>query len=75
MTTWQPIETAPKNYTPPLSFYNHHAPDILGLWGKSFYCVCHWGGPSQPFWIDESNRRIPFQPTRWMHLPKPPENP
>jgi len=69
---WKSIETAPKSYHPPLSQYNHHAPDILGLFGKAFYCVCHWGGSSQPFWIDRSNRRIPMQPTHWMPLPAAP---
>lgn len=69
---WQPIETAPRVFSPPLSFVNHHAPDILGLWGQAFYCVCSWGGPSNPYWIDGNNRRIPFQPTHWMPRPPPP---
>ncbi len=70
---WQPIDTAPKLFSPPLSHINHHAPDILGLWGKAFYCICHWGGPSQPFWIGGDNKPVPFQPTHWMPLPEPPE--
>lgn len=69
---WQPIETAPRSYSPPLSHYNHHAPDILGLWGQAFYCVCKWGGPSQPYWIGGDNKKVPFQPTHWMPLPEPP---
>jgi hypothetical protein len=70
---WRPIETAPKVYSPPLSYYNHHAPEILGLYGESFYCLCSWGGPNKPVWIDKNDQPIPFQPTRWMHLPTPPE--
>jgi hypothetical protein len=66
---WQPIETAPRAFVPPLSPINHHAPDILGLWGESFYCICSWGGPSQPFWIDGDNKQVTFQPTRWRPLP------
>jgi hypothetical protein len=71
-TGWRPIETAPRSYHPPLSFYNHHAPDILGLWGKAFYCVCSWGGPSNPRWVGGDNKPVPFQPTHWMPLPEPP---
>ena len=69
---WLDIESAAKTFRPPLSQYNHHAPDILGLCGQSLYCVCSWGGPSAPFWIDSHNSRIPFQPTHWQPLPKPP---
>lgn len=69
---WQPIETAPHRYSPPLSPINHHAPSILGLWGKAFYCVCSWGGPSNPYWIGGDNKKVPFQPTHWMPLPDPP---
>lgn len=71
---WKPIETAPRVFIPPLSTMNHHAPDILGLWGQAFYCVCSWGGPSAPFWIGGDNKRVPFQPTYWMPLPAPPED-
>ena len=71
-TPWQPIETAPKSFRPPLSIYSHHAPQILGLWGKAFYCVCSWGGPSNPAWIGGDNKPVPFQPTHWMPLPEPP---
>ena len=70
---WQPIETAPKTYAPPLSPNNHHAPEILGLWGQAFYCVCSWGGPSHPYWIDGNNRKVTFQPTHWRPLPPPPQ--
>lgn len=69
---WRPISSAPRVFSPPLSFYNHHAPQILGLWGQAFYSVCSWGGPSQPYWIDCNNKKIPFQPTRWMPLPEAP---
>lgn len=72
MMDWQPIDTAPRTYSPPLSQYNHHAPDILGLWGRAFYCVCRWGGPSQPYWIGGDNKKVTFQPTHWMPLPTPP---
>jgi hypothetical protein len=72
MTNWEPIETAPREYSPRLSFYNHHAPQILGLWGQAFYCVCSWGGPSQPYWIGDDNKKVPFQPTHWTPLPVPP---
>lgn len=69
---WRPISSAPRSYHPPLSQYNHHAPDILGLWGQSFYCVCSWGGPSNPHWIGGDNKPVPFQPTHWMPLPAAP---
>lgn len=70
---WQPIETAPRVFSPPLSFNSHYGPTILGLWGKSFYCVCRWGGTADPQWIDGMNRPILFQPTHWMPLPAPPK--
>lgn len=70
---WQPIETAPKRYHPPISTVNHHAPEILGLYGQSWYCVCSWGGPSEPWWIDGNNQKIAFQPTHWMPLPAAPQ--
>lgn len=66
---WRPISEAPRVYAPPLSIYNHHAPFILGLWGRAFYSVCQWGGPSKPAWIGGDNKPVPFQPTRWMPLP------
>lgn len=70
---WQPIETAPRSYNPSLSFYNHHSPSILGLWGQSFYCICHWGGQSAPYWVDDNLKKCPFQPTHWQPLPEPPK--
>lgn len=72
---WQPIESAPRRFSPPLSPINHHAPDILGVWGRAFYSVCSWGGPSMPCWVDGNNQKVPFQPTRWMPIPEPPASP
>lgn len=67
---WQSIETAPRSFYPPISTINHHAPPILGVWGRSFYSVGSWGGPSQPYWKGgPSNVKLPFQFERWMHLP------
>jgi hypothetical protein len=66
---WRPIATAPRTFSPPLSPINHHAPDILGLWGKAFYCVCSWDGHR---WVGGDNKPIPFQPTHWMPLPSAP---
>lgn len=71
-TQWRPIETAPKTFMPKLSPINHHSPNILGLWGKSFYSICSWGGDSNPFWIDGDNKKIAFQPELWLPLLAPP---
>lgn len=70
---WRPISEAPRTFSPPISTNNHHAPEILGLYGQAFYCVCSWGGTSQPYWIDSENRRVPFQPTHWMPLQAAPQ--
>ena len=70
MHTWQPIKTAPKCFIPPISNYDHYAPEILGRYGESWYYICSWGGPSNPFWVDDNHNKIYFQPSHWMPIPE-----
>lgn len=72
---WQPIETAPKDWTPIL-LYSAAIGTVFGL----------WIGPPEPGWgpLDgwgpwgDTHGRFSLrddeQPTHWMPLPAPPES-
>ena len=72
MSKWQPIETAPTDGTPIL------------LWPFTYITI--WTGRSagkvvlgfydymEEEWFNPEERQT-FEPTHWMSLPKPPEDP
>lgn len=67
---WQPIETAPKDGTPILIFYEE-------LYGMRRYSIRCWDrgdwATAQEGWVDEWRQIRPNEkPTHWMPLPEPP---
>jgi hypothetical protein len=57
---WQPIETAPRDYT-----------EVIGLMGpKRMELVWYFAPSSQTFgWMNARGRRCKPQPTHWMPIP------
>jgi len=64
---WLPIDTAPKDGTPIL----------IGIEGAEYHASKAWWDDEKALWL--INERpcvyIPLQPTHWMPLPTPPEQP
>lgn len=60
---WQPIETAPRDGTHILAF-----PVLLDV-----ACVVSWHGKGHAgYWrLPMTEKVTPYQPTMWMHVPKP----
>ena len=66
---WQPIDTAPKNGSPILVFWNY----VLD--GKSWTCyaITRWDEQAHE-WTDVEDSDDYFsEPTHWMPLPEPPQ--
>jgi hypothetical protein len=77
--TWQPIETAPRDGTPFLTFSEDaaNAPRVGTLGTRSTpVLVMAWAaGDKFPYPVDESGDWHDFhcyEPTHWMPLPPPP---
>ncbi len=68
MSTWQPIDTAPKDGTWVLLTGGHAAeptgPCVVGFWDRDDWAYAHWDGS----WYS-----IYEAPTHWMPLPEPPK--
>ena len=62
--TWQPIETAPKDQSVLV------VSDGGNMWMATFRYV---GPRVGERWESSGFGRLPFQPTHWMPLPKPPK--
>lgn len=62
-TTWQPIETAPRNWSAVMLF----APNYNDDWRQVFE---GYYDPDRLSWYDRSDR--PVSPTHWQPLPAPP---
>jgi hypothetical protein len=60
-TTWQPIETAPRDGTEILGAFQVTGPYASGKWTMTVYIFAagRWRGDA-------------FQPSHWMPLPEPP---
>lgn len=64
MCNWQPIETAPKD-TSVL---------VVGEYGYVWVAKYEYVGPrAGTRWETFGLGRLPFEPTHWMPLPKPPK--
>jgi hypothetical protein len=61
MTNWQPIETAPKNHFPILTWSINQGQCVAFL-------DVTWSWRSSP----NGNRPMRYKPTHWMPLPPPP---
>ena len=63
VSTWQPIETAPKDGTHILAF-----PVLLDV-----ACVVSWHGSGHAgYWrLPMTDQIIPYLPTMWMQVPAP----
>lgn len=82
MSTWQPIETAPKSTSTPARDGGHHVRGVylLGFCPDEILspeaCVCviwwepHHYGQDRGAWVGDSTLEV--RPTHWMHLPAPP---
>lgn len=77
--TWQPIETAPKDGTPFLTFSKDaaDAPRVGPLGGHStpVLVMCWTAYDGRPYPVDEVGDWHDFhnyEPTHWMPLPEPP---
>ena len=62
MSTWQPIETAPKN-------------DVIIVTDGGYYIMAFWqsGEWIAGFVSDTVSLTIKLHPTHWMPLPEPPK--
>jgi hypothetical protein len=76
--TWQPIETAPKNETPILSF-GHWAGEIAGRDKEPGVYIVAWHGgrtdyPGFDWDVQATDAYAAWvKPTHWMPLPEPPK--
>jgi hypothetical protein len=59
MSEWQPIETAPKDGSDILAWWNGHA-------------VISWNARQQSWESDDGMVAAKTHPTHWMPLPEPP---
>jgi hypothetical protein len=80
MMEWQPIETAPKDGTPFLTFSTYAADDpregALGLKSTPVLVMGWMAGDPLPYPVDEHGDWHDFHcfdPTHWMPLPEPPK--
>ena len=79
MSVWQPIETAPKDGTPFLSFsenaHRHEHLNVYGTRGSPILAMAWQPGDREPYPIDEIGDWHGFHhysPSHWMPLPEPP---
>lgn len=73
MSGWKPIETAPKDETPILLFYDFSPEEVSGI------DLCEWDFEKELFFAVSpgagySCARAPGGYTHWMPLPGPPPN-
>ena len=68
---WQPIETAPKDGTVVLVWYNNGIKDHSPL--SSHVRKAAWIDDAEFWQIDGVGGNIEHIPTHWMPLPNPPE--
>lgn len=72
MTSWQPIETAPKDETPVILYIPP------GTYRSGFMCSAHWTKHNIEYWHVDDNKNEPYplrggSPTHWHLLPEPPQ--
>lgn len=80
MTDWQPIETAPRDGTPFLTFSSDAANDpregVLGTKSTPILVMAFGFADAKPFPVDEHGDWHDFhcyEPTHWAPLPEPPK--
>jgi hypothetical protein len=61
MTEWQPIDTAPKDYT------------YILLWNGNWHWIGMWDGNASKWEIDGDQYEEDLKPTHWVPLPAPPK--
>ena len=62
--TWQPIETAPKDFTR-IWACRAGAPRVSG--------EIYWSTGKRPKWRDAGGNPLLWEPTHWMPIPEPPQ--
>lgn len=75
MGEWQPIETAPKDGTEILTKVEHFDPIIAWFERKWFFFGRWENGVNLVFYNPDGSMTVKttYKPTRWMLIPKPPE--
>ena len=80
--TWQPIETAPKDGTPILVFFNKPSLQVQQVfWGRAAWDD-RPATPEDGIWCVDDNKHGPYalrgysdgDDTHWMPLPAPPQS-
>ena len=73
MSTWQPIETAPRDGTEILLKVPLLWEEPQGRIGSGDYVSAYWYDESSEYWRDRLGQWVLLdRPTHWLPLPKPP---
>ena len=74
MSEWQPIESAPKDGTKILLYYQDRSRVVCGHWYWDGYAKKprpYWTSDNEQLWGRYFHRET--SPTHWMPLPEPPK--
>lgn len=73
---WQPIETAPRRYRPPIFFpyKDGFGPTVIGRAGE-YEFECFWLDSVRAWAMHSDNRPCNPQPVLWKPMPEPPHGP